>query len=302
MFPRRFSRSSAPLLAKPWMGLVVVLCCASMAAGCRKDDGKLLSPSEVKVTRVETLPKDASDVSWRKVPVHPAKLIAQDLVEPRLLELSTPAVDVQAVTDGQQLTFRLSWADTTKNDLPGAARFSDACAVQVPQEISADIPAPQMGGPGKPVEVVYWSAFAQSGIEAPREHISALYPNAKVDHYPFESAALAKGSPEQTAMALRYAPARAVGNVVATHNGKPVQDLVAEGPGTLRPAARSVSEGQGSHDGQGWSVVITRPLPEGMAAGGTTQVAFAVWQGEKQEVGARKMRTPWIPLQIGASP
>jgi hypothetical protein len=48
-------------------------------------------------------------------------------------------------------------------------------------------------------------------------------------------------------------------------------------------------------------VVIVRPLPAGVKAGGRSRVAIAVWQGQKGEVGARKMRTGWIPLALEAS-
>jgi DMSO reductase family type II enzyme heme b subunit len=103
-------------------------------------------------------------------------------------------------------------------------------------------------------------------------------------------------------MALRYAPARALANPVAGPPVTPVQDLVAEGPGTLRPAGRAQSAGAGRHDGAGWSVVVARPLPDGLGAGARAQIALAVWQGERQEVGPRKMRTGWIPLIVGKQP
>jgi hypothetical protein len=43
-------------------------------------------------------------------------------------------------------------------------------------------------------------------------------------------------------------------------------------------------------------VVITRQLPESLAPGERTHIAFAVWQGSQHEAGARKMRTGWVPL------
>jgi DMSO reductase family type II enzyme heme b subunit len=99
-------------------------------------------------------------------------------------------------------------------------------------------------------------------------------------------------------MAKRYAPARALGNPMAGPRQSPVQDLVATGPGTLRPAEKMVSSGTGKATPNGWAVVIARPLPAGVRSGGRSQVAFAVWQGQKREAGARKMRTGWIPLSL----
>ncbi len=270
--------------------------------GCSGESGPPHSPSEVSALAVASLPQSADDAAWAKAPLHAERMLPQDLVEPRLMKPSTGEVDVQALSDGQKILFRLSWEDGSKNDLPGAARFSDACAVQLPRRTEADLPAPQMGEPGRPVEITYWSASAQGSVDGRPDDIHALYPNAKVDHYPFEAAALTPGSPEQEAMAKRYAPARAVGNPNAGPRTRSVQDLVAEGPGTLRPAPAQISDGRGRHDGKRWTVLITRPLPDDVHAGGRTQVAFAVWQGEQNEVGARKMRTPWIPLAVGRAP
>ena len=221
------------------------------------------------------------------------------MVEPRLMKPSTAAVDVQAVTDGKKLSFRLRWADASRDDLPGSARFADACAVQLPGKSGQDVPNPQMGEPGKPVQITYWSAFWQATVDGRPDNINAIYPGARVDHYPFEAAPLAPGSAAQKAMAERYAPARALGNHMSGPRAQPVQDLLAEGPGTLHPSPESVSSGGGRYDGQGWSVVLVRPLPAGLGStGGLSQVAVAVWKGENSEVGSRKMRSAWIPLSV----
>jgi DMSO reductase family type II enzyme heme b subunit len=155
-----------------------------------------------------------------------------------------------------------------------------------------------MGEPQRPVEVTYWRAFWQSTVDGREDTIKALFPNATVDHYPFEAASLQPGSEAQREMALRYAPARELGNDMAGPRQQPVQDLIAEGPGTIRPAAETRSVGRGKHTGPAWAVVLSRPLPNGLDPGSRTQVAFAVWQGAHQEVGARKMRSVWVPLLL----
>jgi hypothetical protein len=222
------------------------------------------------------------------------------MVEPSLLEASTEKVEVRAMTDGARIAFRLEWVDATKDDLPGIARYSDGCAVQIPVSTGPDVPAPQMGETQRPVEITYWRAFWQSMVDGREDSIKALYPNATVDHYPFEAASLQPGSEAQREMAQRYAPARALGNDMAGPRQRPVQDLVAEGPGTIRPAPETRSEGRGIRTDQGWTVVLSRPLPTGVAPGRRTQVAFAVWQGAQQEAGARKMRSVWVPLLVEA--
>jgi DMSO reductase family type II enzyme heme b subunit len=277
---------------------------AFLAAGflsCGKG-GPPRSPGEVLAVRRAALPVDPAAPEWKKAPLHTAALLLQDIVEPRLLTASTKSVDVQAITDGTRIAFRIAWLDSSANDLPGASRFSDGCAVQLPAVLAADMPAPQMGESGRAVEIAYWRAAWQAVVDGRPDSIQALYPGAAVDHYPFQAPTLAAGSPEQAAMAARYAPARALGNTMGGPRVRAVEDLIAEGPGTLYPAPETRSDGRGARTKTGWSVVISRPLPAALQAAGRTQAAFAVWEGGREEVGARKMRTGWVPLAIEGAP
>jgi hypothetical protein len=257
-----------------------------------------ISESEVVVLLRDRLPEGLEDPVWREAPLHPAPLVLQDLVEPRQMEVSTRRVDVQAVSDGRRVAFRLRWEDPTVDDTPGAARFSDACAVQLPAAVAADLPAPQMGEEGGRVEITYWSAAWQADVDGREDSIQALYPGATVDHYPFEAPSLEPGSPERREMENLYAPARALGNLMAGPRDRPVEDLIADGPGTLEPAETDRSEGVGRRVADGWDVLIERTIPSGLTPGGRSHVAFAVWEGSGGEVGARKMRSVWIPLYL----
>lgn len=275
---------------------VAILLLAAFVASC----GQAPSRPTVEVIAVhrDVLPLDPLDAAWRQAPVHTSALMLQDLVEPRLMTTSTKEVRVWALTDGARVAFRLEWNDATKDDLPGAARFADACAVQLPAKTERDAPAPQMGETGRTVEITYWSAFWQSAVDGRADTIKAIYPGAAPDHYPFEAPSLKPGSEAQQAMAARYAPARALGNLMGGNRTRAVQDLIAEGPGTLAPAAESVSEGRGVRTQSGWAVVVSRPLPKGLKAGGQSQIAFAVWEGSRKESGSKKMRSGWIPFLI----
>jgi hypothetical protein len=256
--------------------------------------------AEVVVVSRPALLSDPGDAAWQNVPVHVSPLMLQDMVEPRLLQPSITEVRVRAMTDGSRIAFRLEWKDATKDDLPGAARFSDAVAVQLPAAVAADAPAPQMGEKGRPVEISFWRASWQATVDGRKDTISELYPGATVDHYPFEAPALEKGSAGQREMAARYAPALAVGNRMGGPRERPVEDLIAEGPGTLSPAQSAGSDGEGRRTDSGWSVVLSRRLPQGLTPGRRSQVAFAVWDGSHQEAGARKMRTGWVPIVVEA--
>jgi DMSO reductase family type II enzyme heme b subunit len=278
----------------PWLVLAAVAGCGGQAPPA--------AVTEVVAVRRPALPDDPAAAAWTDVPVYHAALLPQDVVEPRLLAPSTAGVDVQAVTDGTRVAFRLTWPDATQNDLPDTGRFSDACAVQLPATTAADVPAPQMGEAGRPVEITYWRATWQAAVDGRPDTVAAIHPGAAVDHYPFEAASLKPGSPEQEAMARRYAPARALGNEMAGPRTRPVQDLLAVGPGTLHPAPDGHSTGHGRRTDAGWAVVLSRPLPERLAPQERTQVAFAVWDGAHQEAGARKMRTGWVSMLVEGAP
>ena len=258
----------------------------------------LPSTTEVVMAAVPSLPSDPGDAAWQSAPEFLAKLQPQDIVEPRLMKPSTAELRVRAMQNGKEMAVRLEWIDATKNDVPGPAGFYDACAIQVLSKVEPSLPAPQMGEPGRPVEITYWNAGWQATVEGRGDSIKDIYPNASIDHYPFEAPSLQKGSQAQREMAARYAPARALGNAMSGPRQTPVQDLIAEGPGTLTPAKVTTSEGKGRRTETGWSVMIKRRMPQGISPQVRSEIAFAVWEGSQQEVGARKMRTVWIPLSM----
>jgi hypothetical protein len=90
----------------------------------------------------------------------------------------------------------------------------------------------------------------------------------------------------------------AAGNRRVGPRAQPVEDIVAEAPGTITAAGGARSRGKGVRTANGWAVVIARPMPAGLAPNVRTNIAFAVWDGAAREVGARKMRTIWVPLSV----
>jgi hypothetical protein len=271
-----------------------------LTSGCQKAPPPPLT--EVAAVKASSIPAKPDAEAWNAAPEFVAKLIPQDLVEPRLMSPSTAEVRVRAIRTDREIAFRLEWSDATRNDLADPGKFCDACAIQLPQKFEPTVPAPQMGETNKTVEITYWNAGWQAKVEGRGDAITDIYPNATVDHYPFDAKSLEKGSPQQQEMAKRYAPARALGNMMAGPRDTPVQDLIAEGPGTIAPTASAGSKGCGLWTVKGWTVVISRRLPEGIAAAGNPQIAFAVWDGAKEEVGAKKMRTAWINLNVKEKP
>lgn len=264
-------------------------------ASCKKAP---IESTEVIAISVAQLPSSPGDKAWDDAPAYLAKLIPQDLVEPRLAQPSTPEMRVQSVTNGSEIAFRLRWTDPDQNDVEEPGKFVDACALQVPSKLLPNPPAPQMGEAGGTVQIVYWRADWQAWVNGRTDTIKAIYPNAEVTHYPFQAASLQKDSPEQQEMTKRYAPAAAVGNRRQGPRESSVESLLAEGPGTLSPNPSLAVRGRGERTKDGWSVMMVRPLPEGLAPKARTSIAFAVWQGSNREAGARKMRSGWAPLAM----
>lgn len=273
--------------------ILPVLLALLLAGGCKKAP---VAANEVIAVQVGQLPSSSTDAAWEAAPEYAARLIPQDLVEPRLPQASTPEVRVQALSNGQEIAFRLRWADAEQNDTAGPGRFVDACAVQLPAKLMPNPPAPQMGESGGAVQIAYWRADWQAWVNGRVDDIKSIYPNAEITHYPFNAQSLEKGSPEQKETAKRYAPAEAAGNRRQGTRQSAVESLLAEGPGTLSPNPAIAVKGGGAYAEKGWSVMMVRPLPEGLAPKARTSVAFAIWQGSNKEAGARKMRSGWVPL------
>jgi DMSO reductase family type II enzyme heme b subunit len=273
--------------------ILILILSFLLFASCRRS--VILTP-DVQVVSAPKISLEADDSVWSNAPTHGSKLILQDLVEPRQKEVTTQEVQVQAISDGKEIAFRIEWTDETLNDKAAPHNFIDGCAVQLPVKIETNVPAPQMGETNKTVQITFWRADWQAIVEGRADEITSIYPNAKPDHYPFNAESLKKNPDTQQETALRYAPARALGNNRQGPRQQPVEDLIAEGPGTLTPNPQSFSKGKGIRTAKGWAVVISRPLPEGFSKEKPTQIAFAVWEGSKGETGARKMRTGWVNL------
>lgn len=272
-----------------WVALVATTAACGRAAE---------STPDIVAVMAATVPDLPADAAWNDAPEHLEKLLLQDLVEPRLMTASTPEMRVRAIASPTEIAFRLEWVDASLDDLPGSGRFVDGCAVQVPAVADPNAPDPQMGQMGKGVQITYWRADWQATVDGRGTAIQDLYPNATVDHYPYEAPSLEPGSDAQKQMASRYAPADVAGNLRGGPRTSAVEDLVAEGPGSLSPAGRTTARGKGVRTPTGWSVVIVRPRPEGLTPNGRAVVAVAVWEGAAKEAGARKMRSGWIGLTM----
>lgn len=281
----------------PTLALAVIV----QLAACSR--APAVNTAEVRAVRAagELPALDPLSPRWDSVPQHPARLMVQDVTEPRLTVPGVDLMNVRSMHDGTTIVFRLEWVDATSDLIPDVGRGSDAAAIQLPLQPGADVPDAAMGEKGKAVQIAYWRSVWQDDTAreaSGKDRVAALHPNATTDHYPPQA-----GGDARQEMERRYAPARAAGNPMLTARNGAVQEIVAEGFGSAAAAPAQKASGRGVWANGRWLTTIARPLNEGagvanLQPGQRTYVAFAVWDGAARHMGARKMRSGWIPLVL----
>ena len=264
---------------------------------CKKT---LESPDRIKgiYTEGDLSRLELTDEKWDKAYETTVKLETQEMAVPKLLEPGIKEVRVKALQNGKWAAFLLSWNDPTKDLMAQLGRFSDGAALQFPAT-SGELPDNAMGGPpdvANQVIIHQWKAVWQEASLGHIKGIKSFYPNTWSDLYIFEQ--VREGSRDE--MEKTYTTSVAAENPLA-HYGTPVRDLESTGFSSLEFSSEQTSKGYGKWENGKWNVIITRPLKreKGFLLTGKIQyVAFAVWNGSHEEVGARKMRSVWIPLQL----
>ena len=264
---------------------------------CKKT---LESPDRIKgiYTEGDLSRLELTDEKWDKAYETTVKLETQEMAVPKLLEPGIKEVRVKALQNGKWAAFLLSWNDPTKDLMAQLGRFSDGAALQFPAT-SGELPDNAMGGPpdvANQVIIHQWKAVWQEASLGHIKGIKSFYPNTWSDLYIFEQ--VREGSRDE--MEKTYTTSVAAENPLA-HYGTPVRDLESTGFSSLEFSSEQTSKGYGKWENGKWNVIITRPLKreKGFLLTGKIQyVAFAVWDGSHEEVGARKMRSVWIPLQL----
>lgn len=244
---------------------------------------------------------------WRTAPVLEVPLGPQAVAQPWNLSPAVRRLTVRAVHNGTWIAFRLAWKDATRNSVMRLDTFRDAAAVMVPV---GKVAAITMGAPKERVLILHWKADWQEDVDTTFQDVAQLYPNAWQDWYPF-----APGEPPYDITAWTNPEARRylTGWVLGNPRSQPVkrtavEEQIAEGFGTLTTSERQSAVAKGVHAGGEWRVVIARPFATGDASsdpawqpGGAVVLAFAVWDGQAGEIGARKGISAWVPARISLS-
>ncbi|MFW5454330.1 ethylbenzene dehydrogenase-related protein [Thioalkalivibrio sulfidiphilus] len=238
--------------------------------------------------------KDPEAAFWADAPLTRVTMNPQVVTLPRHADIAVNEMTVRAAHNGRWIGVLVEWRDEARQDMLHPDSFGDQVAIQFPVQSPA---SPMMGNTGGLVNIIQWRAAFQRDLAEGQPTIRDLYPFALVDVYPDEVLNLTD--------ARAYTGAIGVDNPVSRPFDSPVLDQVAEGWGSLTVKPVQQADGWGVwHDGT-WRVAITRPMTRqnpgdpDLLPGSETVIAFAVWDGANNEVGARKSWSSWIPLRIG---
>ncbi len=253
--------------------------------------------ASVVASRIDTsIPAD--DVwaqEWDEVPAAEIPMSAQTIVPP-FGGGGVDAVTVRTVFDDEQIHVLVEWPDEEPDmSVNRGEAFSDAVALQFPGSAAAEPPY-TMGAAGLPVNIWHWKAVWQADIDDGFATSLDNYPNTQTDFY-------------QQADDTTFNPARAVGNLMAERDRTtPVENLVAEGFGTLTTAEIQDVTGRGEWRDGTWRALFSRslaPSSEGLAefvVDGQTKLALAVWDGSASERNGQKSITQFVEFGIGSEP
>lgn len=252
-----------------------------------------------RVTTDSTAILNVNHPAWKKARPFEATMMPQNITTPMATKPAVNKMTVRSLNgENGWIAFLLEWKDGTQDNQPVTNKFADAVAIELPLD-SKNLPVPMMGhAPGGRVNIIQWRADWQHDVDHGALTIKDIYPNAVVD-VPVEK--VYKGMDK-----VLFSPGRAIGNIVSQEK-KPraVQDLMAEGFGTLTAKQSQSANGRGVYRNKSWHVVIMRPLEAigdanaaVLSRSQLNQMGFAAWNGSASERGARKSWAAWIPLKI----
>lgn len=258
------------------------------------------------VERVGTLASvpDPLDAAWDAAAPRTVAVRPQAVTMPVLEDTSVTSVELQALTDGERIAWRIRWADPEPDENVDAGRFCDAAALQFPLVPDASF---MMGGPGMRVQILHWKALWQKDHDVHFQDVQDVHPNYWTDLYWFATGAFpypiheSFRDPRSHAWLVAYRS----GNPMADFlRAQPVEELLAEGFGTLTHQPESAAAARGVWRDGRWQVTFVRPLATQdpsdaqLYRGGRGQLAVAVWQGSAGNVGGRKHYSEWLPFVV----
>lgn len=245
---------------------------------------------------------DPESKAWSEALTVEVPLSPQMAAKPFLTSPSVRSLTVRSLTNGTWVAFLLEWKDSTSNmRTVKINEYRDAAAIQFPL---GGVEASQcMGQLGTRVNILHWKADWQEDINTIFQDVEKAYPNLWSNYY-----LEAVGGPPYTVPPnadKTFLAGWAAGNPLSDRvRLTPVEDLGAEGFGTLTTQKHQNALGRGVWRDGGWKVVFSRPMVTGdpndaeLLPGQRKPVAFAVWDGANGEVNGRKSISFWFILRI----
>ena len=289
-------------LYAPLAGLAAALLAWPRRAGAAEKASLLARP-------VERLPADPNDPAWTNADSLEIPLAPQAVVKPRTYEVGVKALTIRALYTADRLGFLVEWRDQERNAMEGGVQaFRDAVALEFPAEPGkGGIPFFGMGERERPVTIYQW----KSDWDGSSQHdVDEKYPHMVADWYPFSGRAPGE-IPEaadygKSDAGKAFVPSWWAGNPLGDptlQSQRPVEKLVARGFGTIEPVAADKQDGEGKGEWKDgvWRVVFTVPRAQDhftFERGQTVPIAFAAWNGAKQERGGEKAVSTWYFLSL----
>lgn len=273
------------------------------------------TPADIQIKSVKsTTPLDAKNLKadvWQKAVATKVTIGAQNLVYPTLLNPSVSEISVKSAYADKQVAFMIEWKDENKSIDVDVDKFCDQLAVQFPVSLQNGVPSYMMGNQGGRVHITHWKAIWQEDCENGFRDIQERYPNMWVDIYPGQEGHLDRSkrvyakdiTAEQVVESRQFnaMPGTYSQNMMSKiKRSTPVEEASAEGFGTLATQETQAASGWAEWKDGKWCVVVVIPVNTGnihkAAFKNKTKVAFAIWDGGKENIGGRKHFTQWNDL------
>jgi len=234
--------------------------------------GGVATSGEQPMATADTVPVSPTDGQWADAPTRTVSLQAQQMAVP-YGGGSVDEVDVQALSNDSHVAFRLGWDDPTMDtNISEPEAYSDAAAIMLR---GGEQPPITMGATGEPVNIWYWRASWQFSNKSSGGDMYA-YPH-----------------PDDETQ-----PGAAAGNPLSRNDYTQFgQNYYAEGFGSLSAAEAQPVRASAERTDDGWAVTFVRERqPEGEYGAAFEEhdqmyLAFAVWNGSRDEVNGQKSIT-----------
>ncbi len=218
--------------------------------------------------------------TWRSLEPTTVNLMYQFIILPAAKK-RIPGVIVKSFHNRRDIYFYLTWKDDTENRSFALNKFSDACAIMFPMKREANPITLLMGVTGKS-NIWQWKAGRDRQFWLKSELASEVTADF---YYPLEDEEVLPVSRDT----LRSA----------------VDDLFAEGAGTLTAKETGNIQGRGIWVDGTWHVVFKRSLDSvdsmfdaTFNPGYKRLLAFAVWNGQNGDRGGKKSFSSLVELDI----